>query len=294
MVDHGKRPQPNDMGHQAFVPPDFNPPREGSSRAGVSGQMNSTRQGSSDNNNPSSNSHGVFSFGYYAWYFDVDTRQVWERCLLALNPFNKQMFLDSDEYVSAEAGTGGTIIGGSRPDLYGPFWICTTLILVLFFSSTLVGLLFSSWQGVKYEYKFELLTGAAGLMYTYTFVVPLVLWVVFRYLNVSPTTTLFQLVSLYGYSNITWIPVAILSVSPLLGVPTLSNIIRWIFIGLGFLFSGSFIAKNIYRKLANQEGGDRRSATGILIAVLIAHVVLAFSVKLLFFGGIKAKDKDHT
>lgn len=285
-MDHGKNKQ-DTMGQQAFVPPDFDTPEAGTS--GVSGQMNTNTDNNSRGND---HSHGILSFGYYAWYFDVDTRQVWERCLFALNPFNKRMFLDSDdEYSSAESGTSGTISGGSRPDLYGPFWICTTVILVLFFSSTLVGLLFSSWQGVKYEYKFDLLTGAAGLMYTYTFVVPLVLWVVFRYLNVSPSTTLLQLVSLYGYSNIVWIPVAILSVSPLLGVPKLSNIIRWIFIGLGFIFSGSFIAKNIYRKLSTQQGGDKRSATGIMVAVLIAHVALSFAVKLLFFGGVKVKDQ---
>lgn len=220
------------------------------------------------------------------------------RCLLALNPFNKTSFLDPDsafgeQLESGRAGETGLIAGGGYPDFYGPFWICTTLVFVLFFASTVVGLLFSFWQHQNYEYRFDQLTGAAGLMYSYTFIVPTVLWLVIRYLNISPTTTLVQLICLYGYSNITWIPVAILSISPLLGAPTASNIIRWVFITLGFAFSGSFIGKNLYKVLVPREtenvAVNRKSGLTVLLGFLLLHTAFALAVKILFFGGIKVE-----
>jgi protein YIPF1/2 len=128
-------------------------------------------------------------------------------------------------------------------------------------------------------------------MYSYTFIIPTVLWLVVRYLNISPTTTLVQLICLYGYSNITWIPVAILSISPLLGAPTASNIIRWIFITLGFAFSGSFIGKNLYMVLIPRESANvtvnKSAGISVLIGVLLVHTAFALSVKILFFAGIK-------
>ncbi|CAN6614200.1 protein Yip5p [Trichomonascus vanleenenianus] len=290
----GKAPN---MGHQAYVPPDFDTAGE-SSRQPLTGSLDESAGGSGGDNPPSYSrdaSGGIFSFGFYMRFFDVETRQVMERCLYALNPFEKTQFLadDEDDIESGVTRRGMVAGGNGTPDLYGPFWICTTVVFVLFFSSTLTGLLFSSWQGKKYEYKFDLLTGAAGLMYSYTFLIPLGMWLILRYLNIAPNTTLLQLVALYGYSNVIWIPVAILSVSPLLGVPRLSNIIRWIFIILGFAVSASFIGKNIFKKLLpehNQQASDRKSATVIFALAIALHVGLAFAVKMLFFSGIKVKD----
>lgn len=54
-------------------------------------------------------------------YFDVSTKSVVVRLGLALIPFNKK-FVDNYK---------------EKPDLYGPFWILTTLIVSLFISSNL-------------------------------------------------------------------------------------------------------------------------------------------------------------
>ncbi|ANB14497.1 Yip5p [Sugiyamaella lignohabitans] len=278
------------MGSQAYAPPDFE--SSGSGAYNVSGSMASAGPG-----NPllgSGNKTGsIFSFDFYQWYFNVDTPVVLYRCLLALNPFNNTPFIDSEADLNVGSPAGLIAGGDGNPDLYGPFWLCTTVIFVLFFASTLTGLLFTAWQGGKYDYKFDLLTGAAGLMYGYTFVIPTGLWLIVRYLNISPSTTLLQLISLYGYSNVTWIPVAILSISPLLGTPTLSNVIRWIMIALGFTLSGSFIGKNVYRALIPSQQSDsfvidRKPALSVLIGVIALHMGLSFAVKILFFGTVTA------
>jgi hypothetical protein len=54
-----------------------------------------------------------------------------------------------------------------NPDLYGPFWIATTVVFILFLTGTI------SWKlaiGGKdsFGYDFGLLSGAAGLIYGYT------------------------------------------------------------------------------------------------------------------------------
>jgi hypothetical protein len=51
------------------------------------------------------------SLNTYQQYFDVDTVQVVDRLRRALSVKN-EMFFESD----------------MRPDMYGPFWLCTTLV----------------------------------------------------------------------------------------------------------------------------------------------------------------------
>jgi len=131
----------------------------------------------------------LWSIGYYAQFFDVDTRQVLERCWAAVFP--RTAFLD--------------VLGGN-PDLYGPFWISTTTIIILYFSSTLAGYLAALHTGTQYYYNFTLLTGAAGLMYGYVGVVPTVLWGAMKWYGCEPS--LLEILCLYGYGGmIVWIPV---------------------------------------------------------------------------------------
>lgn len=54
-----------------------------------------------------------------------------------------------------------------NPDLYGPFWIATTVVVILFLTGSI-----SQWLRIEgkdyYGYDFRLLSGAAGLIYGYT------------------------------------------------------------------------------------------------------------------------------
>ena len=90
------------------------------------------------------------SLQYYTQFFDVDTQEVVKRCIAAIYP--RANFLDVLE---------------GNPDLYGPFWIATTVVFILFLAGTI------SWklaqQGQEhFGYDFGLLSGAAGLIYGYT------------------------------------------------------------------------------------------------------------------------------
>lgn len=304
-----KGSKPSSMGHQAYVVPDLEP-NVGPSSSGssgpppVAGNMSSQPLHEANSRNTSSNKSqtgGIFTLTYYSWYFDVDTRDVARRCLLALNPFDQTRFVDTDDAESMGASGHGvgsafaTVAGNGTPDLYGPFWICTTVVFVLFFSSTLKGLLSSSLQGVRYEYQFDLLTGAAVLMYGYTFLIPVGFWLVIRYLNIAPDISALQIVCLYGYSNLIWIPVSLLTVTPLFFSSTVSNIIVWLFVGGGLAFSGAFIAKNLYRALIPSVDSetlavDKRPASALMGGALLLHIGLAIAIKLLFFSAVKIQN----
>ena len=83
----------------------------------------------------------LWTIGFYAQFFDVDTTAVLSRCWAALFP--RANFLDVLE---------------GNPDLYGPFWIATTVVLILFLGGTI-----SDWvshdQDVPFAYNFKLLSG---------------------------------------------------------------------------------------------------------------------------------------
>jgi len=88
----------------------------------------------------------------------------------------------------------------------GPFWISSTTIIILFFSSTLAGYLAAIHNQKGYSYDFTLLTAAAGLMYGYAGVVPAILWGAMKWYGCEPS--LLEILCLYGYGGmIVWIPV---------------------------------------------------------------------------------------
>lgn len=139
-------------------------------------------------------SSGFWTVDYYQPYFDVDTSTVLKRCYTTLLP-------TSPSYL--------TILTPSA-DLYGPFWIPTTLILALFLSSSLAASISSylSDPGAAYEYDFGLLSLAATIVYIYTFAVPVLLWLALRYFGVGEWGVA-EALGVWGYSLFVWIPVSV-------------------------------------------------------------------------------------
>lgn len=84
----------------------------------------------------------LWTLSFYAQFFDVDTSSVLARCWAALYP--RANFLDVLE---------------GNPDLYGPFWIATTVVLILFLGGT-ISLYWNLTGGERFAYDFRLLTGS--------------------------------------------------------------------------------------------------------------------------------------
>ncbi|KXX82121.1 Protein YIP5 [Madurella mycetomatis] len=197
----------------------------------------------------------LWTLSYYAQFFDVDTSSVLQRCGAALYP--RANFLDVLE---------------GNPDLYGPFWIATTVVLILFLGGTISDYLASTGRA-DFAYDFGLLSGAAGLIYGYTFVIPVALYLALRYFG-SENANLLECWALYGYGNLIWIPVALISWSPI-------AILNWVFVGVGFGLSVAFLLRNLYPVLS---ATDRQTSKVLLILVLALHFGLAIAIKVLFFA----------
>ena len=88
-------------------------------------------------------------------YFDVSTKSVIKRLLLSLIPFDKKFFNEFNE----------------KPDLYGPFWVITTLIATLFISSNVAR--FINWpKDTDFYYSFSTVPVAASVLYGVGFGMP--------------------------------------------------------------------------------------------------------------------------
>jgi len=97
--------------------------------------------------------HMLWSLSFYAQSFDISTFIT--RCRQALLlPFlpHLPLFLD-------------TLDG--NPDLYGPFWITMTLVVILFLRGTISQYL-ASQQSKTFEYDLKLLSGGGDLVFGYT------------------------------------------------------------------------------------------------------------------------------
>ncbi|CRG90276.1 Protein YIP5 [Talaromyces islandicus] len=209
--------------------------------------------------------HRLWTIQYYSQYFDVDTNEVLRRCVAAIYP--RSNFLD--------------ILDGN-PDLYGPFWIATTVVIILFLTGTISQYL-SREHDKHFEYDFRLLSGAAGLIYGYTGVIPIALWAALRWFG-SSTADLIECWALYGYANLMWIAVALVSWSPL-------TALNWALVGVGFASTVFFLLRNLYPVLS---ATDAKTSKMLLIAVVVLHAGLAIAIKVLFFAhGSPVSKKNH-
>ncbi|ODH50141.1 hypothetical protein GX48_03697 [Paracoccidioides brasiliensis] len=263
------------------------------------GGSSSHRRDTSPGGTPSK--HRFWTLTYYSQFFDVDTSDVLHRCTATLYP--RTNFLD--------------VLDGN-PDLYGPFWIATTVVVVLFLTGTVSQYLARSGRE-HFEYDFRLLSGAAGLIYGYTGIVPIALWGALKWFRRSgggvsgsgsgagagagagmgvgvgaeagTGADLIECWALYGYANLVWIAVALVSWSPL-------TVLNWVLVGIGFGWTVFFMLRNLYPVLS---ATDVKTSKMLLIAVILLHAGLAIAIKILFFahgspvsekGKDKGKDKD--
>ncbi|ROT38689.1 Yip1 domain-containing protein [Sodiomyces alkalinus F11] len=203
----------------------------------------------------SSGKRMLWTISFYAQYFDVDTSAVLSRCWAALYP--RANFLD--------------VLEGNS-DLYGPFWIATTVVLILFLGGTISQYLAQTGDH-PFAYDFKLLSGAAGLIYGYTLFIPIVLYLALRYFG-SESANLLECWALYGYANLIWVPVALISWSPI-------TILNWVFVAIGFGVSVFFLLRNLYPVLS---ATDRQTSKILLVVVIALHMGLSLTIKILFFA----------
>lgn len=107
-----------------------------------------------------------FSLAFYEKYFQVSQEEVVERIKLNFIPIRRD-FIEKIR---------------PNPDLYGPFWILTTLIFLLGSTSNLARYFFN-WEKTEYIFKLQLVRYGVVLVYSIGFGVPGLLYLILRFLK---------------------------------------------------------------------------------------------------------------
>ncbi|CAJ1976144.1 unnamed protein product [Sphenostylis stenocarpa] len=196
----------------------------------------------------------AFSLSTYKPYFDINTEDVIDRIKDSLYPLN---------------GTFNEKTASS-PDLYGPFWICTTLIFVAASIGTFVTYIAHEVKHQEWNYDINVVTWSAGLFYGYVTVVPIGLYLILKYFSVP--SGLVQLLCLYGYSLFVFIPALCLSVVPL-------EIFRWLIAGVAGFMSATFVALNLRAHILS--AGERWVL--IVAGIFILQLALSVALKVYLF-----------
>lgn len=237
---------------------------------------------------PGSNNLSIFSVDYYRQYFNITTRQVLNRMTNALFPVCPPDFLHdrhwhytTDEMQESASEEEELVIAGVKlsrtPDLYGPFWICTTLwITIGVIGNVMSRIAYAREHGgqhsSKWIFDFTLIPAACATVYLYCFLFGTMVWGVmkWKFLPVS----LIDLLCLYGYSMFVFELVALLCVVP-------SAVMQWIVVLLGGLWSAAYLIVNLWQMLKRHLTPEW--FTGIVAGVAIGHILLTISFKLYFF-----------
>ncbi|KAJ2757629.1 hypothetical protein IWQ57_007042, partial [Coemansia nantahalensis] len=202
-----------------------------------------------------SGAHSAWHIEYWAQYFNVDSRDVVQRTYLAVVP--KDSFLD---------------VYNANPDLWGTFWVPTSVIFAMFVTASLSQGIAEALAGTKRQYDFTMLTFAVATIYTYVFAVGGFVYGATKYFGSSPG--LMECLSVYGYGMAVWIPISVLCVLPF-------NWFRWAMVAVGFALSGFFIMRSVNQIVSRSNGRLHKAIIPLLLA---AHVLLVLVFKLKFFS----------
>nr|CAG4650447.1 EOG090X0CJ3 [Sida crystallina] len=203
-----------------------------------------------------------WSFGYYQRFFDVDTPQVKDRLIWSFIPRPSQDVLTS--YIRPS------------PDLYGPFWICVTLVFCIAIMGNIADYLQSGGGGKHWRYDFRKVSISASTIFSYALLLPTLLWLLLWWRKKQGelfNLGFMEIVCLYGYSLAIYIPVSVLWTIPLVWL-------QWALVIAAAALSGSVLVLALWAPLSSSRKG---LAVAVLSAVLVCHVLLAAGLQLYFF-----------
>ncbi|CAL8272046.1 unnamed protein product [Lota lota] len=207
---------------------------------------------------------GFWTFEYYKSFFNVETVQVMDRVKGSVMPIPGRNFIK--HYLR------------SKPDLYGPFWICVTLVFSVAISGNLSTFLSQVGdQTYHYRPQFHRVTIAAVVIFMYAWLVPLCAWGFLTWRKGAEGQmggyTFLETVCVYGYSLFIFIPTSLLWIIPL-------EWLRWLLILVSTVVSGSVL---VFTFLPVVRDHTKLTATATLVTILILHSLLAIGCKMYFF-----------
>ncbi|XP_033960312.1 protein YIPF1 [Pseudochaenichthys georgianus] len=206
-----------------------------------------------------------WTFEYYQRFFDIETHHVKERIIGSMLPWPGKNFI----HVHLRRS----------PDLYGPFWICTTLVFALAISGNISNfLLYLGKPNHKYSPQFGKVTIAATAIFSYAWFVPLALWGCLLWRNNkimnSVSYSFIEIVCVYGYSLAIYIPAVVLWILPF-------EWLRWCSIVMALCLSGSVLVMTFWPAVREDYP---KVIAAIMSAIVLLNVLLAVGCQAYFFS----------
>lgn len=208
-------------------------------------------------------SYPFYSIKRYRGYFDVSTQDVLERMYRPVVYFFKS---DFKEHMN------------DNPDLYGPFWIASTLIFISAAAGNTASYIayhkkhHGAADGSGWYYDVDKVGGSMALFYGYIGIIGVLLYGILRYYKAG--VSLATVWCTYGYALVSYIPMAALCVVPI-------EIARWVFVGVATAISGTFIVRNFQTVITEVAG---MKASFLLLGMVGVHAALGLALKLYFFN----------
>jgi len=206
-----------------------------------------------------------WTLGYYQQYFDVDSKDVGNRLLYSMVPVPGKSFLQ--HHIRP------------RPDLYGPFWICVTLVFSIAISGNVADFLQKSvaQDDHKWHYDFHKVSMAATAVFSYASLLPAALYSFLWWAGGAGghgvALSFLELLCLYGYSLAIYIPVSVLWLIQY-------SWWQWLCVLAGAGLSGAVLFMPIWPAVRD---GASRGAVVVMAVVLALHLLLACGFMLYFF-----------
>lgn len=205
-----------------------------------------------------------WTFEYYQSFFNVDTMQVLDRVKGSVMPLPGRNFIKHHLR--------------SNPDLYGPFWICVTLVFSVVISGNISTFL-SKKGDPSYHYRpqFHRVTIAAVVIFMYAWLVPVALWGFLKWRQSAERQiggySILETVCVYGYSLFIYIPTSVLWIIPF-------EWLHWTLILVAMVISGSVLVLTFWPVVRDDS---RVMAVATVATIVVLHTLLAVGCKLYFF-----------
>lgn len=206
-----------------------------------------------------------WTFEYYQKFFDVETHHVKERIIGSMVPWPGKNFIN--------------VYLRRNPDLYGPFWVCTTLVFAIAISGNIANFLVHFGKpNHKYTPEFRKVTVAATAIFSYAWLVPLALWGFLLWRNNKimnlVSYSFMEIVCVYGYSLSIYIPAVVLWILPF-------EWLRWCSIVVALCLSGSVLVMTFWPAVRDDHP---KVIITIMSAIVVLNALLAVGCKAYFFS----------
>ena len=190
----------------------------------------------------------------------MNTIEIRDRLVTSLIPFNRKFFG----------------MYKMKPDLYGPFWIYTTLIMVVAVAGNLSRYLEMGSKNFKYNFNF--IPIAATIIYSLALGLPFLLKLMMRFLGTNFFNGSFvEIFGIYGYSFTSFLVTTLLCVIPI-------QSLQWCLIAYSAVTSTGFLMVTFWNDLREQlEPKKRLMVVGFICGVQVMFLLI---FKLYFFKNV--------